>query len=90
MGIGGIISAIVVGLIIGILGRFFAPGRQNISIIVTIIVGILAALLGTWIAGAVFNAEETSGIDWIELIVQIVLAVIGVSIAANLTGRRRV
>ncbi len=88
MGIGSIIAAIVVGLIIGALGRLFAPGKQNISILVTIIVGILAALLGTWIAGAI-GVEETGGIDWIELIIQIVLAVIGVTIAANLLGRRR-
>ncbi|HEY3438782.1 MAG TPA: GlsB/YeaQ/YmgE family stress response membrane protein [Actinotalea sp.] len=88
MEIGGIISAIVVGIIIGLLGRLFAPGRQNISILVTIIVGIVAALLGSAIAGAL-NVQNTSGIDWIELIIQVVLAVIGVSIAARMLGSRR-
>jgi uncharacterized membrane protein YeaQ/YmgE (transglycosylase-associated protein family) len=88
MGIGGIISAIVVGLIIGALGRLFAPGRQRISILVTIVVGILAALLGTWLASLI-GAEETGGIDWIELIFQIVLAVLGVTVAAQMLGRRR-
>lgn len=87
MGIGGIISAIVVGIIIGALGRLFAPGKQRISILVTIIVGILAALLGTWIASAL-GYDETSGIDWIELIIQVALAVIGVIIAARLLGSR--
>ncbi len=87
MGIGGIISAIVVGIVIGALGRLFAPGRQRISILVTIIVGILAALLGTWIASAL-GYEETDGIDWIEFIIQVVLAVIGVTIAARLLGSR--
>src|SRR5450756_2180564 len=88
LGIGGIISAIVVGAIIGLLGRLFAPGRQRISILVTIIVGILAALLGTWIAWNI-GAERTSGIDWIELILQIGLAVIGVLIAARMLGSGR-
>lgn len=88
MGIGGIISAIVVGIIIGALGRLFAPGRQRISILVTILVGIAAALLGTWIA-SMLGVEETSGIDWIELLIQIVLAVLGVTIAAQMLGRRR-
>lgn len=88
MGIGSIIAAIVVGLIIGALGRLFAPGKQNISIIVTIIVGILAALLGTFIAGAL-GVEDTGGIDWIELAIQIGLAVLGVTIAANMLGSRR-
>lgn len=87
MGIGGIISAIVVGIIIGALGRLFAPGKQRISILVTIIVGILAALLGTWIASAL-GYEETDGIDWIELIIQVALAAVGVIIAARLLGSR--
>lgn len=88
MEIGGIISAIIIGLIIGALGRLFAPGKQNISIIVTIIVGIIAAFLGALIADAI-GVRETGGIDWIQLIIQIVLAVIGVSIAAQMLGRRR-
>jgi uncharacterized membrane protein YeaQ/YmgE (transglycosylase-associated protein family) len=90
MTVTGIITAIIIGAIIGLLGRLFAPGKQNISIIVTIIVGIIAALLGTAIWNAIQNSgADTPGIDWIELIIQIVLAVIGVSIAARLLGNRR-
>jgi uncharacterized membrane protein YeaQ/YmgE (transglycosylase-associated protein family) len=88
MGISGIISAIVVGLIIGALGRLFAPGRQKISILLTIVIGVLAALLGTWIAQNL-GVAVTDGIDWIELVLQIGLAVIGVLIAARLSGSRR-
>ncbi len=88
MGIESIIGAIVIGLIIGVLGRLFARGKQDISILLTIIVGIIAAFLGTFLARAL-GVEDTNGIDWIELIIQIVLAVIGVSIAANLSGGRR-
>jgi uncharacterized membrane protein YeaQ/YmgE (transglycosylase-associated protein family) len=91
MTVTGIITAIIIGAIIGLLGRLFAPGRQNISIVVTIIVGIIAALLGTaiWSAIASPGNADTAGIDWIELIIQIVLAVIGVILAARLLGNRR-
>lgn len=90
MTVTGIITAIIIGAIIGLLGRLFAPGKQNISIIVTIIVGIIAAFIGTaiWNAIASPGNQDTSGIDWIELIIQIVLAVIGVSIAARVLGNR--
>lgn len=88
MEIGGIISALIIGIIIGALGRLFAPGKQNISILVTIIVGIIAAFLGSLIAQGI-GVRETGGIDWIELLIQIVLAVIGVTLAANMLGRRR-
>jgi uncharacterized membrane protein YeaQ/YmgE (transglycosylase-associated protein family) len=83
----GIISAIVVGLIVGALGRLVVPGKQNIPIWLTIVVGIVAALIGTFIA-RILGVADTRGFDWIELIIQIVLAAGGVILAANLYGRR--
>lgn len=84
MTIGGIISAIVIGAIIGALARLILPGKQNISVLWTIVVGIVAALVGTLIVGSL---RDTNGIDWIEIIVQLVLAVIGVSIVAGRSRR---
>jgi uncharacterized membrane protein YeaQ/YmgE (transglycosylase-associated protein family) len=83
--ISAIISAIVVGAIIGALGRLIVPGRQSISIWVTIAIGIVAALIGTFIAQAV-GVATTNGIDWIELVIQVALAAVGVSLVA---GRAR-
>jgi len=82
----GIITAIIIGAIIGALGRLLVRGRQKISILVTILVGIVAALLGTWIA-SLLDVKDTGGIDWIELLFQVVLAAIGVAIVAGM-GRR--
>ena len=81
-----IISAIIVGAIIGALGRLVVRGRQNISMLATIVIGIIAALIGTFIANAL-GVGDTRGIDWIKLAIQVVLAAIGVSLYA---GRRRV
>jgi uncharacterized membrane protein YeaQ/YmgE (transglycosylase-associated protein family) len=89
MTVTGIITAIVVGLILGVLGRFFAPGKQSIPIWLTILVGIAAAFIGTWIARGLGYAD-TNGFDWLELITQIVVAAVGVALAANLYGRRGV
>ena len=84
----GIITALVIGLIIGVLGRIVAPGRQNIPLWLTLLVGIVAALIGTAIAAA-FGVAATRGIDWIELIIQVALAAIGVAIVAGFYHRRR-
>ena len=46
MTITGIIITIIVGLIIGALGRLVVPGRQPIPIWLTIIVGIVASFIG--------------------------------------------
>lgn len=85
----GFFSAIIIGAIIGALGRLVVPGKQNISIVLTIVIGILAALLGTILAGAL-GVADSRGIDWIEIVLQVVLAAIGVAIVAGAAGRRRV
>jgi uncharacterized membrane protein YeaQ/YmgE (transglycosylase-associated protein family) len=79
----GIISAIIIGAIIGALARLILPGKQNISVLLTIVVGIVAALIGSLIVGSL---RDTDGIDWVEIAAQLVLAVIGVSLIA---GRKR-
>src|SRR3982750_3626332 len=86
--IGVIISAIIVGLIVGALGRLVVPGRQNISIWVTIAIGIVAALIGTFIANAL-GVGNTNGIDWIKLIIQVALAAVGVALVAGGASRSR-
>jgi uncharacterized membrane protein YeaQ/YmgE (transglycosylase-associated protein family) len=65
------------------------PGRQNISALLTVVVGIVAALLGTVIARWL-GVADTSGIDWIQLLIQVVLAAIGVALVAGVGSRRAV
>jgi uncharacterized membrane protein YeaQ/YmgE (transglycosylase-associated protein family) len=84
----GIITAIIVGAIIGALGRLVVPGRQPIPIWLTIVIGIVSAFIGTFIARALGIPTQTSGIDWLELIVQVVVAAIGVAIVAGVYSRR--
>jgi uncharacterized membrane protein YeaQ/YmgE (transglycosylase-associated protein family) len=90
MTVTGIITAIIIGAIIGALARLILPGKQNIPIWLTIVVGIVAAILGTFLARAIGIPTATSGIDWLELLVQLILAVIGVAIVAGAYGRRGV
>ncbi|MFI6395723.1 GlsB/YeaQ/YmgE family stress response membrane protein [Nonomuraea sp. NPDC050547] len=83
MTIQSILGAIVIGAVIGAIGRLLIPGKQAIGWILTIVVGIVAALVGTFIAQAI-GVENTSGPDWIELVMQVVLAVVGVGLVAGL------
>lgn len=89
MAVSGIISAIIIGLIIGALGRLVVPGRQSIPIWMTMVIGIIAALIGSAIARGL-GVATTRGIDWIELIIQVALAAIGVIAAVALYRRRSV
>ena len=89
MTVTGIITALIVGLIIGALGRLVVPGRQNIPLWLTLVIGVVAALLGTVIARAT-GVADTKGFDWIELLFQVVLAAIGVALVAGVGGRRHI
>ncbi|AXN44497.1 hypothetical protein DSM43518_00236 [Mycobacterium marinum] len=88
MTITGVITAILIGTVIGVLGRLVVPGKQSIGVLVTILVGIVSAFIGTVIAKAVGIPTATSGIDWLELLVQVLVAAVGVAVVATLMGRR--
>ncbi|MFE1350022.1 GlsB/YeaQ/YmgE family stress response membrane protein [Streptomyces sp. NPDC058757] len=86
MEISGIISAIVVGVVVGTLGRLVLPGRQRIGVLWTIAVGIAAALVGTALAAGL-GVADTKGVDWIEWIIQIGLAAAGVAALERFKAR---
>lgn len=82
-----ILYVIVVGIVIGLLGKFFAPGdRDNIPIWLTILCGIGGVIIG-WYLAVALGVEETAGIDWIRLIISVIVAAVLVMIAATVTGR---
>jgi uncharacterized membrane protein YeaQ/YmgE (transglycosylase-associated protein family) len=89
-----IISAILVGAVIGVLGRLVLPGRQRIGVIVTLLIGIGAAFLGAFVARR-FGWDDRAPVsfagldwDWIVLAIQVGFAVVGTAIAAAITHTR--
>ncbi|WP_109004460.1 GlsB/YeaQ/YmgE family stress response membrane protein [Streptomyces rishiriensis] len=88
MEIDGLISAIFIGIVIGVLGRLVVPGRQRIGVLWTIAVGIVAALIGSLLAAGL-GVDDTKGVDWIEWLIQIGLAAVGVAALDRAKSRRR-
>jgi uncharacterized membrane protein YeaQ/YmgE (transglycosylase-associated protein family) len=88
MTITSIITAILIGIVVGVLGRLLVPGKQPIGMLLTILVGIASAFIGTAIARALGIPTVTNGIDWMELLVQVVVAALGVALVSALMGRR--
>jgi uncharacterized membrane protein YeaQ/YmgE (transglycosylase-associated protein family) len=70
MQINDVVSAILVGLVIGVLGRLILPGRQHIGVFVTFIIGVGSALLGSIVARALGVATRApaslSGQSWVH------------------------
>jgi uncharacterized membrane protein YeaQ/YmgE (transglycosylase-associated protein family) len=84
--IGGIIGTIIFGAVIGILARFFKPGKQDVSILATVLIGIIGAVVGYFLA-ALLGVAATDGLDWIRWIISIVVAIIALGIYLGMKGR---
>ena len=66
-----LIVLIIIGAIIGLLGKLVAPGdKDNIPIWLTILCGIGGVLLGYWIY-ALFGGDGSGGIDWVRWFVAV-------------------
>jgi len=82
-----IIFYLVVGAIVGLLGKFVAPGdKDNIPLWLTIVCGIGGMILGGVIYQA-FGGDGSRGLDWTQGIVAILTAAVLVVIASTITGR---
>jgi uncharacterized membrane protein YeaQ/YmgE (transglycosylase-associated protein family) len=82
-----IIGVIIAGIIIGLLGKFVAPGnKDNIPIWLTILCGIAGVIIG-WYVYTLFGGDGSPGIDWVRWLIAIAVAAILVVIASTVTGR---
>jgi uncharacterized membrane protein YeaQ/YmgE (transglycosylase-associated protein family) len=98
-----IITTVVGGAIIGLLGKLVAPGdRDNIPFWLTIVCGIVGMLVGSFLYWALFGSNNgrfdgheatwdnaTNGIDWMRHLWQVVVAALAVMAAAFATGRSK-
>ena len=94
MQVSDIVSAILVGLVVGTLGRAILPGRQNIGNVATLAIGIISALLGGWVASLTHVGSQHPahfvGIrwDWVAFGIQVAFAVVATAGAAMLSHSR--
>ena len=88
--IGTIISAIVVGLIVGALARLVLPGKQNIGVIMTVILGALGSFIGSWLTYKLGYNNSNGGWEVVPFVVGIVVAAVLIAGFIAATGRRTV
>jgi uncharacterized membrane protein YeaQ/YmgE (transglycosylase-associated protein family) len=86
----GILSWIVVGLIAGWLAGILMRG-SGFGVIGDIVVGIVGAVIGGFIAQAVFNVPDAvNGINLVSIVVAVLGAVVLIAIVRLFTGRSAV
>ena len=87
--IGLIISLIVVGLIAGALARLLVPGRQDISIPMTILLGIIGSFVGGFLGYLIFHKDSQNGFFQPSGIIGSVVGAIIVLLIWERVGTRR-
>jgi uncharacterized membrane protein YeaQ/YmgE (transglycosylase-associated protein family) len=85
--VGTIVWGLVAGIIIGPLARLVLPGRQNISLVMTILIGAVGAIIGGFVADWL-GVGVTEGIDWIKLAIQVGVAAVGVILYGSMAAGR--
>ena len=82
MSIGSVLSWVVCGLVIGLCARFLIPGRQSMSLPMTILLGIVGALVGGFLYSVVrgpsvepFSLASHNWYGWIVAILGAMLLV---------------
>jgi len=87
--LGLILSIIVVGLIAGALARLLVPGRQDLSIAMTILLGIVGSFVGGFLGYLIFGRDSGSGfLQPAGLIGSVIGAVIVLLIWTRVGSRR--
>ena len=85
---GQLIGMIITGAIVGLLARFFRRGDAKIGILWTIILGALGAGIGGWIVAQFGYTNANGGIQWIQWIVSIIVAIFLIGVYLGLTGKK--
>ena len=87
--LGLLLSIVVVGLIAGALARLLVPGRQDLSILMTIVLGIVGSFVGGFLGYLIFGRDSGSGLlQPAGIIGSVIGAVIVLLIWTRVAGRR--
>jgi uncharacterized membrane protein YeaQ/YmgE (transglycosylase-associated protein family) len=87
-----LIAWIVLGAIAGYLAGFLVRGDEGMGVIGHIVLGIVGALVGGFLAGALFNVKDPiqGALDLSTILIAVIGAVLVVVVAGMVTGSRRV
>lgn len=88
MGVMGLLSWIVFGLIAGAIAKFLMPGKDPGGCIITIIVGVIGAVLGGFLATQL-GYGGISGFDLRSFFIAVLGSILLLVVWRLISGRRR-
>lgn len=82
------IGFIVAGLIIGALARLLKPGKQNLSVIVTLLLGLVGSVIGGVIAN-LLGTGDIFELNVVGFIVAVIASVLLIGVAEAVSGNKK-
>ena len=82
------IGFIVFGLVVGMVARLLVPGRQKMSIGMTLLLGVVGSVVGGLVANALGTGDILE-LNFLGAVVAIATAVVLVVVGARVGGVRR-
>ncbi len=83
----GIIGFLVFGLFVGAVARLIKPGKQNLSILMTLLLGVVGSLIGGVVANALGKGDIWE-LNILGSIVAIIAAFLLIGVAEGMSGGR--
>lgn len=81
------IGFIIAGLVIGALARLVKPGRQRLSIVMTLLLGLAGSVIGGLIANAL-GTGDIFELNLLGFVVAVISAVILIGVAEGMAGSK--
>ena len=82
------IGSIIAGLVIGALARLIKPGKQNLSILMTLGLGLVGSLIGGTIAWLVGTGSIWE-LDFLGFVLAVVAAVLLIGVAEGMSSKNK-
>ena len=82
-----IIGFLIFGLVVGALARLIKPGKQNLSLVMTLLLGVAGSLIGGIIA-SLLGTGNIFELNIIGAIVAIIAAVLLIGVAESTSGKK--
>lgn len=83
------IGFIVAGLVIGALARLIKPGKQNLSLLMTLLLGLAGSVIGGVIAN-LLGTGDIFELNILGFIVSVIAAALLIGVAETIAERKKV
>jgi uncharacterized membrane protein YeaQ/YmgE (transglycosylase-associated protein family) len=82
-----ILGLLFIGLVIGALARLIKPGRQRLSMVMTLVLGVCGALIGGVLASLI-GTGNIFELDFLGFVFAVIAAVLLVGVAEGASSKK--